>query len=273
MAEPVLETDRLRMTPLSSEEAGDLHALWTQPEVRRYLWDDQVLAPEQTAAILRENEALFAREGFGLWALREKDAPALVGFGGYWHFREPPERELILGLAPAHWYRGLATEAGRALIRHAFEGLGFDEVRGSADAANTPSIRLMERLGMHAERRAAVGGLDTHFARLARADWRPPYTFRFAFDEVVRVVSDDPTLAEVNGERAVVVGRGDPAFPPGYAVFVYRAGRVWCVEEHEIEPTGETDPRLPPTHAIRVRVDAQGRGEAVGVRRLDDPED
>ncbi|HYE94663.1 MAG TPA: GNAT family N-acetyltransferase, partial [Rubricoccaceae bacterium] len=266
-------TDRLRLTPLTVADAAALHALWTQPEVRRYLWDDQALSREQTETILRDNTMFFTREGFGLWALREREGTALVGFGGYWYFREPPECELILGLAPTHWNLGLATEAGRALIRHAFEGLGFDEVRASTDAANKASIHLMERLGMQTERRATVGSLDTHFYRLAREDWRPPYTFRFAFDEVVRIVSDDPTLAEVNGERGVIVGRGDPAFPPGYGVFVYRDERVWDVDEPDLEPTGETDPRLPPTHAIRVRVDAQGRGEAVGVRRLDDPED
>jgi protein-S-isoprenylcysteine O-methyltransferase Ste14 len=97
----------------------------------------------------------------------------------------------------------------------------------------------------------------------------PDPPFRFAFDEVVRIVSDDPELAPINGERGVVVGRGEDPTRPGYGVFVYRDARVWSVEEADLEPTGETDPRPEPTHAVRVRVDEQGRGHLAGVRRLE----
>lgn len=95
-----------------------------------------------------------------------------------------------------------------------------------------------------------------------------PSAFRFAFDDVVRVVSSDPELAEINGERGVIVGRGDDTSNPGYGVFIYRLERVWCVDEHEIQPTGERDPRPAPTTAIRVSVDEQGRGDIIGIRKL-----
>lgn len=168
-----LETGRLRLRPFVPEEADELHALWTQPEVRRFLWDDQVIPPDQTMEIMRRSGEFFAREGFGLWSIRTANSPELCGFGGYWYFREPPELELLLGLGPAHWHRGLATEAGIALIRYGFEVLGFDEVRGSTDAPNEPSLRLMRRLGMEFEKQAEVGGLDTVFFVARRRDWRP----------------------------------------------------------------------------------------------------
>ncbi|HEX5725576.1 MAG TPA: GNAT family N-acetyltransferase [Longimicrobiaceae bacterium] len=101
----IIETERLRLRPFELEEAEQLHALWTRPEVRRYLWDDQVIPPEQTAEILQGNRELFATHGFGLWSIRQKAAPALCGFGGYWHFRDPPELELILGLVADYWHR------------------------------------------------------------------------------------------------------------------------------------------------------------------------
>src|SRR5688500_8530176 len=95
-----------------------------------------------------------------------------------------------------------------------------------------------------------------------------PAAFRFDFDDVVRVVSDNPELAPINGERGAVVGRGDDTTRPGYAVFIYREQLVWCVDGPAPEPTGERDPRPPPTHAIRVSVDDQGRGDVVGIRKL-----
>lgn len=92
--------------------------------------------------------------------------------------------------------------------------------------------------------------------------------FRFAFDEVVCVVSDDPELASINGERGVVLGRGEDASVPIYGVFIYRDEEVWSVEERDLEPTGAFDPREKPTHALRVRVDEYGRGHIIGKRKL-----
>lgn len=171
MADATIETQRLRLSPFRRDEAAALHALWTQPEVRRYLWDDQIISRDRTTQILLENEELFARRGFGLWSIRRKTTSALRGFGGFWHFREPPELELLLGLGAENWSQGYATEAGLALIRHGFEVLGLAEIRGSTDAPNDRSIRLMRRLGMQYQRRATIGGLDTVFFRAERTGW------------------------------------------------------------------------------------------------------
>jgi RimJ/RimL family protein N-acetyltransferase len=54
-------------------------------------------------------------------------------------------------LDPAAEGRGLATEAVRELIRIAFEDLGLRRLFAQAFAANEPSRRLMERVGMRRE--------------------------------------------------------------------------------------------------------------------------
>lgn len=171
----VLDTPRLRLAPFRTDEAGLLHQLWMDPGVRRYLWDDQVIPPEQTVEILTKSEELFRQHGYGLWSLRLRDEGPqpgeLAGFAGFWYFRDPPELELIFGLAPAAWGRGLAVEASRALLRYAFEELGFSEVRASTDAENQASLRALEKLGMRCDRRSTVQGLDTVFFGLRREEW------------------------------------------------------------------------------------------------------
>jgi [ribosomal protein S5]-alanine N-acetyltransferase len=167
----VIDTERLRLTPLERGRASDLHALWIEPEVRRHLWDDQIVPLSQTEEIVQRNEELFARSGFGLWAIAAQPSKEICGFAGFWHFREPPELELILGLRAQHWGKGFASEAGTATIRYGFEALGFDRVRGSADVANARSIRLMERLGMRFDRRQIVAGLDTVFYEVRAPIW------------------------------------------------------------------------------------------------------
>jgi len=168
-----LLTSRLSLRPLALSDGDKLHQLWTQPAVRRFLWDDRVIPPAQTRDIIRRSGALFAEKGFGLWGLFPVLAPSgLLGFGGYWYFRDPPDLELIIGLAPDRWGQGLASEAGQTLLAHAFDRLLFTRVQGSTDTANLPSVRLMDRLGMQFIKRAVLDGLDTVFYEITMENWR-----------------------------------------------------------------------------------------------------
>src|SRR5262245_50708438 len=71
MSGVVIDTQRLRLTPIAGGRASDLHALWIEPAVCRYLWDDQIVPMAQTDEIVRRNEELFT----GATASRPKPAP------------------------------------------------------------------------------------------------------------------------------------------------------------------------------------------------------
>jgi len=165
-----LESERLRLRPLAAADVDDLHRLFTQPGVRRFLWDDEIIARERTAAVVERSTASFARQGFGLWAVSFKDSPAIVGFCGFWHFHEPPQLELLYGLSPDHWQRGLATEAANAMIRYGFDVLGFERIAASTDAGNESSVRVMERAGLRFWKREMTNGLDTIYYAVDRRD-------------------------------------------------------------------------------------------------------
>jgi ribosomal-protein-alanine N-acetyltransferase len=165
----MLTTSRLTLAPLTRDDTASLHALWTTPGVRRYLWDGEVIPSERTTAILETNERLFDTQGFGLWGARPRDERSLVGFGGFWHFRDPPQLEILYGVAEPAWGLGFATEIARAVVDAGFGPLGFASIRGSTDADNGSSVRVMEKLGFTFERRAVVRGLDTVFFVLERS--------------------------------------------------------------------------------------------------------
>lgn len=56
------------------------------------------------------------------------------------------------------------------MIRYGFEVLGFDQIIVSTDAANVASLRVIDKLGMQFQRRAAVDGLDTLFYSLTSSE-------------------------------------------------------------------------------------------------------
>jgi RimJ/RimL family protein N-acetyltransferase len=61
------------------------------------------------------------------------------------------QAELGYSFDPQFQKQGLATEATRALLDHAFRVIGLHRIYGITDPRNTPSIKLMQRLGMRQE--------------------------------------------------------------------------------------------------------------------------
>lgn len=61
------------------------------------------------------------------------------------------QAEIGWALDPAHQGHGYATEAVRELLRLCFDDLGLRRVVALCFAANEPSWRLMERVGMRRE--------------------------------------------------------------------------------------------------------------------------
>lgn len=144
-----MDTARLTLQPLDLVHTKALHTLWTQPEVRRYLWDDEVIPLERIQSVVTESLAAYERNEYGLWMVFEKGQDELVGFTGYWPFFDPPQIQLIYGLAPDVWGKGYATEMGKAMIEYGFERHGLKEIIAATDPPNRASRRVMERLGMN----------------------------------------------------------------------------------------------------------------------------
>lgn len=149
-----LFTARLRLRPLQVEDVDALHRLWSAPTVRRFLWDGHVLGLEQTRDLAMQSAYLFEERGCGLWvALDERQT--LVGFCGYWLFREAHELELLYGVDESRWLQGYAREMAAALVSYGFEHLHLEEIRASTDLQNLASQRTLLRLGFIPEAQLA----------------------------------------------------------------------------------------------------------------------
>lgn len=160
------------MTPLRAGDLRALHAHWTEPDVRRYLWDGRVISSAEVREIIDTSARLFDERGAGLWGIWLVDSPGLLGCGGFWYFHEPPELELVLSLSRHGWGRGLGQEAAGALLDRAFDVLQWTTVQASADAPNGASLQLMHRLGMRpaGERPGEFGTIEVY--RITDAEWR-----------------------------------------------------------------------------------------------------
>src|SRR5512140_1368238 len=123
---PVLETPRLLLRPLTGDDVPALYALTTIPEIIRYVGNVPAASLEEARTIL-ETGALrdYAVHGYGRHAIVWKESGAVIGFHGLKLVDEIGETELGYRLLPAYWGKGLATEAGRVLVEHAWRNVGL----------------------------------------------------------------------------------------------------------------------------------------------------
>jgi ribosomal-protein-alanine N-acetyltransferase len=171
---PTLRTARLALQPWTLDDVDRLHALWIDPHVRRYLWDDVTISRERAEETVREAVDAVRRDGVGQWIVEDPASRHLAGFCGLIRREPGDDPELMYGLAPAFWGRGFATEAAAAVLAHVFGTLAVERVTAATDAPNTASVRVMERLGMRFVRRGTLNGLDTLFYEIRSSDLRAP---------------------------------------------------------------------------------------------------
>jgi len=170
----VLNTGRMRLRPISSDDVDALHALWTDPDVRRYLWDDRIIPRETVEDIVAQSLATFETDGFGFFALELQDQreSGLIGFCGHRRAEDAEGQiELLYGIHPTHWGEGLVAEAANEVLRFGFESCEFDRVIAATDTPNQQSVRVLQKLGMTFERRREFHGLDTVFYSMTRSEF------------------------------------------------------------------------------------------------------
>jgi RimJ/RimL family protein N-acetyltransferase len=151
---PPLSTPRLVLEPAAPADLDVLWEIWRDPDVRRYLFDDQPVARERAAGILDDCLAQ-APDGLGLWMLRDRPANQVVGCAGLLRVTTSAKYDAELAgaieplvvLAPRVWRRGYAREALRAVLAYGFGPLELARIAAVNDVPNAASDRLVRHLG------------------------------------------------------------------------------------------------------------------------------
>ena len=143
---PPPPTARLFFGSWSSHDLAHARALWCDPEVMRFLGgplSEAMLAERLATEIANE-----ARLGIQYWPLFLREGGGRVGVCGL-RPRDEASRLFTFGfhLHPAHWRRGFAFEAGRAVIDYAFAEAGASALFAGHHPENGASRAVLARLG------------------------------------------------------------------------------------------------------------------------------
>jgi [ribosomal protein S5]-alanine N-acetyltransferase len=167
----MLKTARLTLRRARMEDAADLFAVFSQPQAMRYWSTPAHTDLAQTRAFLATMVAAPAEQACD-FVLEYQGR--VVGKAGCWQF---PEVGYILH--PDLWGIGLAHEALTAVIDHLFAHHALPRLTADVDPRNTPSRKLLERLGFQETGTKAKTLLwgdewcDSVYYALDRANWSP----------------------------------------------------------------------------------------------------
>ena len=125
---PRISTDRLSLRPFTIMDIDRLHALWTQPDMRRFLWDDVIISRDRAADEVERGLQNAGRHGIGYWVIESQKENDLLDFCGFRLIDHEPEIELMYGLGRAYWGKGLTTEASRAALAWLWNSTGYSRV-------------------------------------------------------------------------------------------------------------------------------------------------
>ena len=168
---PDLLTPRLRLRRCEGGDLDFLHVHWTDPRVRRFLWDDEGITRERVAEAIRASAESFDAHGYGLWIVLARETSARIGVCGLRPASWADELEIIYSLTPERWRSGFTVEAARAVLAHAFGTLFLARIVAATNPPNAASVCTLERLGMRFERRADLDGLETLFYSMSHNDF------------------------------------------------------------------------------------------------------
>ena len=177
-----LETKRLVLRPWRVSDAKALYTHAKDPDVGRGAGWPPHRSVEESAQIIRD--VLAAPQSFAITLRNAEDPDAPVGAIGLLIGEDSDlaigsdQAELVFWIGKPLWGKGYMTEAVRAVMQHAFKGLGLEAIWIGFPESNDKSRRISEKTGFTRQRtirdriRTKVGDYETEDVNwITRDEW------------------------------------------------------------------------------------------------------
>jgi RimJ/RimL family protein N-acetyltransferase len=144
----VFTTDRLAVRRWVDSDEPHVLDLYGQSAVVRWVDDGQPLTAAEAEHWMAVTFGNYARRGYGMFAIEDRNSSTIIGFGGIVHPNDQTEPEIKYAFQPDVWGAGLATEFVRGLVEYGQTSLGLQNFIATVAAENSASIRVLEKAGL-----------------------------------------------------------------------------------------------------------------------------
>lgn len=151
MAKIFIETERLILREIITEDAESFFAMDSNPEVVRYVGMKPLTDISQSVEMIASIQKQYAENGIGRWAVMRKEDKKFIGWSGLKLIKEINSHQNIHDLGyrftPDFWGKGYATETSVAVLNYGFNKMKLDLIFAYADIENDASNHILRKLG------------------------------------------------------------------------------------------------------------------------------
>ena len=138
----ILETERLVLKPMEERDIEDLHSIYSNDLVMRFMSTPK----HETVAETKKQFHDYGVDKTKLWGIRLKGQETVIGQVHFFsQFRVPGMGYL---LHPDYWGKGFVVEATKAVLGYVFKELDVRVIELWIDERNQPSMRGRTKVGI-----------------------------------------------------------------------------------------------------------------------------
>ena len=146
---PELKTERLLLRRLTTDDARDMFALRSNPDVMRYLGREPAQSIKEVENFINAiNKSIDENENI-LWGITIlSNTTKIIGTICLWNFKKENFRgEIGYMLHPDHWGKGLMKEAINCVVDYGFTILKLHSIEALLDPVNVASSAVLGKTG------------------------------------------------------------------------------------------------------------------------------
>ncbi len=145
----VIETDRLILRRLTTDDAPFILELLNEPAFLRFIGDKGVRTLEEARDYLLKGPiASYQQHGFGMYLTQLKAGGAAIGMCGLLQRENLADPDIGFAFLSAHRRSGYGSESAAAVLAHGRRDFGMERIVAVVSPDNEGSIKLLEKLGL-----------------------------------------------------------------------------------------------------------------------------
>lgn len=153
MITPKLETDRLILREIHSDDVEEIFDCWMQDEdVSRYMWWKASSNINEAKEFVEFELGNLENDNWNRWIIILKETSEIIGTCLIYYNEEECSWDISYNLGKKFWGKGYASEAMNRVMQYAKEGLGIRECIAVHAMENPASGHIIQKLGFHYEK-------------------------------------------------------------------------------------------------------------------------
>lgn len=145
----VIETERLVLRYMQTEDANFMLELLNEPDWIKYIGDRGIRTIDEAIKYIEDGPmTMYEEKGIGLYLVELKESDTPIGICGLIQRDFLKDVDLGFAIHSKYWGNGYACEAAQATLIYGNEVLGFQRIAGFTSLDNEKSASLLLKLGM-----------------------------------------------------------------------------------------------------------------------------